>query len=679
MRITNEESANSAAADKRDVVVNGHHPDYRADIDGLRAVAVLSVIAFHAFPTRLKGGFVGVDVFFVISGYLISTIILGSMQRGSFSFLDFYTRRIKRIFPALFVVLFASLAFGWFVLLADEYKQLGKHIAGGGGFVSNILLWNESGYFDTAAEKKPLLHLWSLGIEEQFYIVWPLLLWIAWKAKFNLLAVTLVFGISSFAFGLGKLDSESVAAFYSPLARFWELLVGATLAHIKLRESRRVPLNNSLLANSLSFLGAVMIGCSAFLLDKTMPFPGWWAVVPTMGTALIIYSGTANWLSRWVLSNPVMVWIGLISFPLYLWHWPLLAFPRVIAGEMPPLNIRISAVVLSAVLAWLTYRLIERPVRFGRYGNAIGLIVAMAVTAGLGYRVYLTDGLPSREVALNNADIEQTVFPQANPSGPCTDSRADEVIGPFCRKFMAENSIKTIVIWGDSSAAAWQTVFLDIAKERNYTVVVISHEGCSPLLNQEASLLHIKSGRTLSSCQSGLLQQKAVELIEAIAPDAVVHIAAWNWLVPDKGGDRNGQSVNLEQRLQKRIVDTVNAFDKVDKLIVFKSWPLLPKEPNYRVSRTDFLQSNNNITVLEVSEFNKDSQYIHAALEMAASSNTEFFSPSEKICTDKCRPIFEGVKMYTDAYHISPLGSMKFRPELMKLLDSVQASVRAEK
>jgi hypothetical protein len=149
------------------------HPKYRADIDGLRAVAVLAVVGFHAFPNLVKGGLVGVDIFFVISGFLISTIIFDSLERNSFSFLEFYSRRIRRIFPALLLVLIASFSFGWFTLLADEYKQLGKHIAAGAGFVSNFVFWNESGYFDNTADTKPLLHLWSLGIEEQFYIVWP--------------------------------------------------------------------------------------------------------------------------------------------------------------------------------------------------------------------------------------------------------------------------------------------------------------------------------------------------------------------------------------------------------------------------------------------------------------------------------------------------------------------------
>ncbi len=203
-------------------------PEYRPDIDGLRAIAVILVIGYHAFPNLVKGGFIGVDIFFVISGYLISTILFTNLWNNKFSLSDFYFRRIRRIFPALIVVMGACLAFGWFALLAGEYKQLGKHIAGGAGFVSNFLLWNESGYFDNTGDTKPLLHLWSLGIEEQFYILWPILLLLASQRGVNFLVIaSTVAGIS---FSLNLISQDGVAGFYSPQTRFWELLVGSALA-----------------------------------------------------------------------------------------------------------------------------------------------------------------------------------------------------------------------------------------------------------------------------------------------------------------------------------------------------------------------------------------------------------------------------------------------------------------
>ncbi len=207
---------------------------YRPDIDGLRAIAVLAVIGFHAFPTWIRGGFVGVDVFFVISGYLISTILITGMERGSFGFWQFYIRRVRRIFPALFVVLLACMVAGWLVLFSSEYKALGKHVAGSAGFVSNFVLWNEAGYFDKAAETKPLLHIWSRGIEEQFYIVWPLLLYLKWRLRTATFPLLLLLLLGSFVLNVHTASTETAADFYSPLARFWELMAGAVLAYISL-------------------------------------------------------------------------------------------------------------------------------------------------------------------------------------------------------------------------------------------------------------------------------------------------------------------------------------------------------------------------------------------------------------------------------------------------------------
>jgi peptidoglycan/LPS O-acetylase OafA/YrhL len=386
------------------------HPKYRADIDGLRAIAVLAVVAFHAFPNWLRGGFIGVDVFFVISGFLISTIIFENLDRGTFSFKEFYARRIKRIFPALILVLIACFAFGWFVLLADEYKQLGKHIAAGTGFVSNFVLWGEAGYFDNSAETKPLLHLWSLGIEEQFYIVWPFVLWFAWKRKFNLLTITIIVAIASFVLNIKGVKQDMVATFYSPQTRFWELLSGSLLAWFaiyknnsfhsyalkidgwlaKVIYSEPVEAEGKTLSNVFSFIGLLLLAYGFWRINKELNFPDKWALVPVLGTALIITAGSKAWVNRKILSNKIAVWFGLISFPLYLWHWPLLSFARIVESEVPSRNIRIAAVVLSIALAWLAYKLVERPIRLGkgRKANVTILVVLMAIVGSVGYYSY---------------------------------------------------------------------------------------------------------------------------------------------------------------------------------------------------------------------------------------------------------------------------------------------------
>lgn len=303
------------------------HPAYRQDIDGMRGIAVLSVVIFHAFPESIKGGFVGVDIFFVISGYLISTIIYQNLQNGTFSFLDFYARRIRRIFPALFLVLLVSYTLGWSLLLPDEYKQLGKHILSGAGFVSNFTFLKEIGYFDNSAETKPLLHLWSLGVEEQFYIIWPLLLFLAWRFKHYHLVIALGIFSLSFFLNINWIKSDPAGVFYTPQTRFWELMSGSILAWCMLNEKRgrivcisqlfrRIEektcygirnTDKKMLFDVVSILGGALLVFSLLTIGKNFVFPGFWAMLPVFGATLVILAGADAWLNRRVLSARPLV------------------------------------------------------------------------------------------------------------------------------------------------------------------------------------------------------------------------------------------------------------------------------------------------------------------------------------------------------------------------------------
>ncbi|MET0268119.1 MAG: acyltransferase family protein [Duganella sp.] len=392
------------------------HPKYRADIDGLRAVAVLSVVIFHAFPHALRGGFIGVDIFFVISGFLISTIIMANLERGSFSLADFYGRRVRRIFPVLLLVIAACYVFGWFTMMGDQYKQLGKHIAGGAAFVSNWVLWKEQGYFDLAAQTKPLLHLWSLGVEEQFYIVWPALLWVAYRRGYHLLTLSLVLALVSFVINLKLIQSDPTGAFYAPQARFWQMLAGSALAWLALhghsvlggarlrvdallgRIIYAQPRVSGTLQDVQSLLGALLIVIGLVTIREDSVFPGWRALIPTLGAVLLIAAGSQAWFNRKVLAHPALVWLGLISFPLYLWHWPLLVFGSVYERNGVSVPLRIALMLAAVALAWLSYRLLERPIRSG--GNnrrkTTVLVVLMVALALIGYNTYRRDGMSFR-------------------------------------------------------------------------------------------------------------------------------------------------------------------------------------------------------------------------------------------------------------------------------------------
>lgn len=292
------------------------HIAYRPDIDGLRAIAILSVIIFHAFPNLIGGGFVGVDIFFVISGYLITTILLGDLQNGRFSFKIFYTRRIRRLFPALITVLAVTLCAGWFILLPQEFAALGKHTAAGIGFVANFTLLRETGYFDVASETKPLLHLWSLGIEEQFYILWPVILLGAWKMRRGFWWIAGFIFLASFIHCVVETYDDPDDAFFLPYSRFWELLTGAFLAKLAVVqkenfgffawEKKSKILRGIKISEVAPVIGLALIALALATYGGTNRFPGWLALAPVLGAALLIASH-GSFVNRVVLSHPLMV------------------------------------------------------------------------------------------------------------------------------------------------------------------------------------------------------------------------------------------------------------------------------------------------------------------------------------------------------------------------------------
>jgi peptidoglycan/LPS O-acetylase OafA/YrhL len=372
---------------------------YRRDIDGLRAIAVLAVVLYHAFPESIRGGFIGVDVFFVISGYLISLILLKGFRTQTFSLSQFYAKRLKRIFPALVVMVLACLAFGWVSLTDTEYDQLGQHTTASSLFITNFVLDREAGYFDTASHAKPLLHLWSLAIEEQFYIIWPLLFYGAYQKRFSRVGFCGVIILLSFLGGLYTLTQNAVHAFYFPFCRGWELISGALLTGIALKKTgRTLPLlPPSLIQKGASLLGLLMILGGSFLIEKSSHFPGWYALFPVLGTMLIIGAGEKSWVNRHLLSNPLLVGLGLISYPLYLWHWPLLSFAYILNGGPPEAQLIWSLLFLSLGLAWLTYRFIEMPIRHRTSKGAVwALSFCLPVLGGLGYLIHKNNGYGGR-------------------------------------------------------------------------------------------------------------------------------------------------------------------------------------------------------------------------------------------------------------------------------------------
>ena len=506
-------------------------PTYRADIDGLRGVAVIAVVLFHAFPAVAPGGFVGVDVFFVISGFLITRIIVDGLRDETFTFAGFYARRIRRIFPALAIVLAATLVAGWFWLYADSFQRLSRHVAAGVLFASNFILWRESGYFDAAGETKPLLHLWSLGIEEQFYLAWPLLLYAAWRGRLSLAWLTATLAGASFLLNIYQTRTDLVGPFYSPLTRVWELLVGGLLVFIAsatwpapvVAGLRLVP-GRLQSANTRAAIGLTLIVLAVFALDRTSQFPRWLALLPTVGAALVLSAGPGAWLNRELLSRPLMVFAGLISYPLYLWHWPLLSFARIVIGETPPVGIRVSLVLASVALAWLTFVWLETPVRFGRARkHAVPVLVSgMTVIVVCCVITERTGGWPERSVNRSSRAAFLQYYDRMHRQGitdayraECDfmDWRTGENRPALAASCTAPGASQTWLLWGDSYAQAMSPGLRAIAPNGT-AVAQVATSKCRPSLGDRDA--EYAGGRCLRA------NAFALESMAALRPAVVV-------------------------------------------------------------------------------------------------------------------------------------------------------------
>ena len=466
---------------------------YRPDIDGLRALAVVSVVAYHAFPASIPGGFIGVDIFFVISGFLICGIILTDLEKSTFSISKFYQRRILRIFPALSLVLITSIVAGWYLLLADEYESLGKHSFGGAGFISNILLWKEVGYWDVASKFKPLLHLWSLGIEEQFYIFFPCILFIAWKKGISISTIILTTFFLSFILNIHYFERSPERAFYAPYTRFWELLAGAALATVatppkKILEKikfyinsffshiifhRLSPNDGQVLNNIFSCIGCLLIILALLICRVDQNFPGFYALFPVFGTVFIVAAGKESWVNRVLFSNPAAVGIGLVSYSFYLWHWPILSFANILgwqhSGTWTWRLVRLVCVAGAFMLAFLTYKFVEVPIRFQnerRTLSTMSLIGVMVGIAVFGGYIYINSGLAGRGTILDFREIyigarsgsELTFLP--NEIAAAKDY-APKMNHKISARYKDVGSTNTVAVIGDSHS---ESAFRGIAK-----------------------------------------------------------------------------------------------------------------------------------------------------------------------------------------------------------------------
>lgn len=649
------------------------HPAYRGDIDGLRAVAILLVVTFHAFPTVVTGGYIGVDVFFVISGYLISTIIFRSLERGDFRFGEFYAHRIKRLFPALLAMLTVCFVGGWFELWPDEYLQFGKHMAGGIGFVTNWMLWGEAGYFDTASELKPLLHLWSLGIEEQYYLIYPVVVWAIWRWGGSLAAWLAGLALLSFGLGVATVSSDPIAAFFLPQYRMWELLVGGLLALGGHRQRATLAAIQAQHAGRLGGFGLALVLVAALGFDAEIAFPGAWALGPVCGAVLMIAAGPDAWVNRRILGHPAMRFVGVISYPLYLWHWPLLAFTRVAGATEADTGPRLFAVALSFLLAWGTYRWVERPIRFGRGSARVrlsALIGVAVVLGGVGVMTYEREGFRFRQRNFGERPEITGTRTWEKASAACR-ARIGSPPLDFCQE--PDDGAPRVALLGDSHAGSLYPGLVAALQARGVGLLFVGNGGCPPLADTD----FVRGGEVgAKGCMA--VTNHALE-VAASAPTVEVVVLALRgprnlhgtgfgpveasmrrkeirWIGGAAGASNEAMFAGALEATVRRVVDSGK------RLVLVADWPELGFDPRVCIAARPFqlgVRKAEDCGV-ERGEAEARNQPYRALLAELAKRYPALaiYDPWPEFCDPgQCRALDGDKLLYADNNHLSLVGS----------------------
>lgn len=633
--------------------------NYRPDIDGLRAIAVLSVILFHIDKELIPGGFIGVDIFFVISGYLISLHILKDIERERFSLVQFYRRRIKRIAPAMLVVVGVTLTITQLFFLPEDAEASAESALWSLFSSANIYFWlhQDTSYFAAASNEKPLLHLWSLGIEEQFYIFWPIILILVYKANRSkvIFVSTMLVAIFSFLLGESIFSTDSMFVYYMLPTRAGELLVGALASQTVMR---RNAISNGL-ANLTALLGSVLIGCSFFLLSEEQVFPGLLAIPPTIGAAMLIIAGhyVNSWPNRALKIRP-MVWVGLISYSAYLWHWPLLAFFRYGGFELG-ITEKIVILILTILLAWFSYRYIECPARlsmrptidifFRQYAIPTMLLSVIALAAmkidGYGIR-WLSDEYKHKLVSMR--DVTRPAY-QYDYVCQRQKISSDDLNSNNCIVGANIASPPSAILWGDSNAAHYIGMLGIFAQEQHFRFRNIEIGSCPPI---NADPENFVVAKRLADCRDSLklvkqnLDSYPVVILSATYPDYQ----------------------SRSDSFLKVFFDTVKGLTNQGKLVI-----ILGKVPIINSYDRSCQEKAISFPFIECKaktvQLSEDVASINEQLKEFANStpHVEYFDITKYICPkNQCSAFDEnGASLYYDEGHLNLPGSWKLGKDIL--------------
>lgn len=635
---------------------------YRPDIDGLKGLAVLAVILTHYFSGLLPGGFTGVDVFFVISGYLIARSTFIEIHAGRYGVWRYFSRRIRRIFPSLIVLLASLLLIGWWTLLPEEYSFLAKHTAGASVFISNWQFWREVGYWDVAAELKPLLNLWSLGVEEQFYLLFPLLIVASIRRRRGAFTVLSLALLLSFGASLWRVTDHASWAYYHLFSRLWELLAGALFAYAELGRLHGAyagssgdavpqPVLPAAWNSPVSVAGLVLLAGSFVLISKNMLFPAPFALLPVLGALLLIAAGPRTAINRHVLANPVLVYVGLISFPLYLWHWPLLSLARIYDQADPPATWKLGLIALAFAVSALSYHAIERPLRFGRLAASrlvpFALLACLVATGAVALAIHRTGGVYSRFPVFDNV--------YQHPA------QARVFVPPA---FSAERKVALI---GDSHAQMYDEALRSHYFQQGRQLVTFFRAGCRPFWDLDQH----SPGYPAQQCP---VQVNAAidRAIRAADIDTVVLIAQFQQLrdlvhprsqspadVQSKPGSDVDRNLALLELAMRQTLERLFAAGK--RVIVFANTPELDFPPT-RCQQRPLRLVQPAMEPCEMPRKDVDSRgAAHRAMLARVAADfpqMELFDPRAVLCDERaCRGRVDGRLIYANIDHLNEFGA----------------------
>jgi peptidoglycan/LPS O-acetylase OafA/YrhL len=638
--------------------------EYRADLDGLRAIAVLAVVLNHAGFVYFSGGYIGVDIFFVISGFLITTIIAREIQENKFTLSRFYERRIRRILPALAVMVISTLLISVVLYDSERLKSFGKSLLATMLFYSNINFWKESGYFDAPSLLKPLLHTWSLAVEEQFYIVFPLFMYaISFYARKWVKLILVIFAFISLGLSIYAVNANnSTAAFYLAHMRAWELLVGGLLALNIFPAASGRGINTA-----LGLIGVLMIGISVFRYTENTPFPGLSAAVPVLGTALIVYSSMKGYsLAGKALGAPPLVFIGKISYSLYLWHWPLIIFAKYYL--IRPMTNAELLIVLAVILgiSTLSWRYIETPFRSKNflstrqvYAFGFSAMMIIAVTAGV---VYYFDGFPKRGGSTALADF---LWKEKEVHTNCLYAKVDNADG-FEPCVIGDGSVPvSFMMWGDSHASALRKAVTVASHGNGISGIFMYKNTCPPLLTRTRSQANL-------SMPCNEFNEKMLQYLGKHSEITTVILASrWTFYVEDLAYKQEGEpddapagrlsetpNVTLVRLGLERMVQTL--MDMKRKVVIVSSIPEIGYDvpsANYIATRTG--RDLNQVIAPSLDMYlNRNRNTFAIFNELGGKYEIQIVDPWKVLCVEnKCRVTVGGHLLYSDDDHLSLFGS----------------------